>query len=70
MINSETDLKIFIDENKTSQVFESRVEFRPFEPSKDIQAQKSELISQINQQKLVNNQLIIENEIRMSEIDE
>ena len=31
MINSETDLKIFIDENKTYTEFVNKVEYKPYE---------------------------------------
>ncbi len=36
MINSDTDLKIFIDENKTCNKFEGKVEYQAYEHSKDI----------------------------------
>ena len=36
MINSDTDLKIFIDENKSYVEFQSKVEFQPYEVSKDV----------------------------------
>lgn len=48
MINSETDLKIFIDENKTNNKFISKVEYKPYEHSKEIQKQKADLINMIN----------------------
>ena len=55
MINSETDLKIFIDEHKSNILFSSKYEYKPYEQSKEIQGQKADLIDQINQQKLSNN---------------
>jgi hypothetical protein len=36
MINSETDLKIFIDENKTYSYFVNKVEYVPYTHSEDI----------------------------------
>jgi DNA-dependent RNA polymerase auxiliary subunit epsilon len=36
MINSETDLRIFIDENKTNNEFITKVEYKPYEFSKEI----------------------------------
>lgn len=36
MINSETDLKIFIDENRTNKVFENKVEYKVYEQSKNV----------------------------------
>lgn len=36
MINSETDIKIFIDENKTYSFFINKVDFQPYEHSKDV----------------------------------
>ncbi len=36
MINSETDLKIFIDENRTHQQFLEKTEFKHFEQSVDV----------------------------------
>ena len=55
MINSETDLKIFIDEHKSNIQFSSKYEYKPYEQSKEILEQKADLINQINQQKLSNN---------------
>jgi hypothetical protein len=51
MINSDTDLKIFIDENKTYSTFVHKVEFKNYEQSSDMQQQKTGLINKINQQK-------------------
>ncbi|CDW76802.1 tbc domain-containing protein [Stylonychia lemnae] len=70
MINSETDLKIFIDENKTYQQFESRVDFQVFEHSRDVQQQKAELIDQINQQKQQNTISQIEKDLKLNELEE
>ena len=56
MINSETDIRIFIDENKSDFKFPQKVEYRPYEHSEDVKKQKSELITKINEQKIVNNQ--------------
>lgn len=36
MINSETDLKIFIDEHKTYALFNEKVDYVPYEHSQDI----------------------------------
>lgn len=36
MINSETDIKIFIDENKSYKEFPKKVEFQAYEHPKDI----------------------------------
>jgi hypothetical protein len=36
MINSETDLKIFIDENKTNNDFVTKVDYKPYEFSKEV----------------------------------
>lgn len=37
MINQDTDLKIFIDENRNYSVFVNKVEFKPYEHSIQIQ---------------------------------
>lgn len=37
MINSETDLKIFIDEHKSQHKFVNKVEYKPYEFSKEVQ---------------------------------
>jgi len=44
MINSETDLKIFIDENKSNNQFISKVEYKAYEHSKEVIKQKTDLI--------------------------
>jgi hypothetical protein len=69
MINCDTDIRIFIDENKTEIKCPQKVDYRPYEHSDDIKKQKSELITQINQQKITNNQLQIEEELKQKEID-
>ncbi len=34
MVNSETDLKIFIDEHRTYEEFKPRIEFKNYDPSR------------------------------------
>ena len=55
MINSETDIRIFVDENRTHNQFISKVEFKPYEQSPETKQYLNELIAQLNQQKLINN---------------
>ena len=55
MINCETDIRIFIDENKSDIKCPTKIEYRPYEHSQDIKKQKADLINRINQQKIVNN---------------
>ncbi len=48
MINCETDIKIFIDEQKSDIKCPSKVEYRPYEHSEEVKRQKTELINKIN----------------------
>mmetsp|Transcript_18479 Transcript_18479/g.17590 ORF Transcript_18479/g.17590 Transcript_18479/m.17590 type:complete len:128 (+) Transcript_18479:773-1156(+) len=57
MINSETDLKIFIDENKTNQEFLEKVDYQHYEQSNQIREQKHQLMNKLNEQKEKNNQI-------------
>jgi hypothetical protein len=68
MINFETDIKIFIDENKSDIRCPQRVEYKPYEHSEDVKKQKADLIHKINQQKISNNQQQIEEELKSQEI--
>eukprot|EP00347_Sterkiella_histriomuscorum_P007183 403349944 len=70
MINSETDLKIFIDEYKTYALFNDKVDYVPYEHSKDVQIQKAELIKAINDQKHQNNIEQIEKDLKDNELEE
>lgn len=45
MINSETDLRIFIDENKSEMKFPFKIEYKPYEHSEEVKKQKTILIS-------------------------
>ncbi len=70
MINSETDIRIFIDENKSDIKCPVKVEYRPYEHSQEVLQQKQQLILKINQQKIVNNQNLVEEELKQNEIDQ
>lgn len=48
MINSETDVRIFIDEYKTDIKCPSKVEYKAYEHSQEVLKQKQNLIQQIN----------------------
>ena len=48
-INYETDLRIFIDANKSNGPCPDRFEYKPYEPSADVTRQKAALIAKINQ---------------------
>ena len=48
MVNSETDLRIFVDENRTRANFPTKVEFRAYEQSQDVLQQKHALLDEMS----------------------
>lgn len=48
MVNSDTDIRIFIDENKTEIKCPEKVEYRPYEHSEEVKRKKQGLISKLN----------------------
>ena len=70
MVNSDTDLRIFVDEHKSGRGWLNKVDYKPYEHSKDIQQQKADLINQINEQKQNNTFQQIEEELKTRELSD